>query len=266
VPDIQNVSGVITFDDLLALTTPPGQEVTVGVLNPGVALHDGTVRYQLLAGGAVAIEAAHWGFAAGVLTLDPATLRFDAPTSTVMLRLSEVDAMEVVRTLSIKDITIDGKVQGQFPVVLSATAAVVTNGTIEAVGPGSLAYTGAAGEDVGGLGQVAFDALRDFRFESLSAIINGDLAGDIDVDVQMSGLHPGKALDLSPIVHLPGGGRATAENVPFMFNVAIHAPFRQLVDTSQGILDPRRYVRTVKPSEAPVPETPPVDPVAPPSP
>ena len=241
VPDIREVRGSVVFDDLLAFSTPPGQTVQVGVVNPGVALEDGTVRYQLLPGGRIAVEAAQWDFASGVLTLDPTVITLGQGRSMLMLRLSAVDAGAAVRALQIKDLIIEGEVEGVFPVLLSPSAAVITDGVLQATAPGRLAYIGPAGEGMGGLAQIAFDALRDFRYQSLRATLNGDLAGDIDVDVQMEGLHTGEDLDLSEIIPLPGT-RATADDVPFQFDISVHAPFRELVNTGAGINDARRYL------------------------
>jgi hypothetical protein len=46
-PIVNDVRGEVLFDDLFALTTPPGQEITVGVLDPGIAVRNGRVRFQL---------------------------------------------------------------------------------------------------------------------------------------------------------------------------------------------------------------------------
>jgi hypothetical protein len=256
------VSGRVVFDDLLAFSTPPGQEVAAGIVNPGVALEDGTVRFQLLPGGRMAVEAAQWDFASGVLTLDPTVITLGQGRSLLMLRLSAVDAGAAVRALQIKDLIIEGEVEGVFPVQLSPSAAVITDGVLQATAPGRLAYVGPAGEGMGGLAQIAFDALRDFRYQTLRATLNGDLAGDIDVDVQMEGLHVGEDLDLSEIIPL-AGARATADDVPFHFDISVHAPFRELVNTGAGIGDARRYLpRAIEEATEPEAE-PPLDPSGP---
>jgi translocation and assembly module TamB len=259
VPDIRGVEGSIVFDDLLTFSTPPEQEVAIGVFNPGVALRNGAVRYQLLPGGVVAVEDARWQFAAGALRLDPTTINLTGGTAPLMLRLEAVDAQEAINALGIKDLTVVGQMEGVFPVALSASAAVITNGELRATGPGRLAYTGPIGDGMSSFADLAFDALSDFQYDDLALIINGDLAGDVDIDVRLSGLHAQDEMDLSPLFPLPGGARATADNVPFQFNIAIHAPFRKLVDTGAGIADPRILVRRAQRQN---PATPPLDPPA----
>src|SRR3546814_8938232 len=44
---VHNIKGRIVFDDLLGLSTPPGQVATIGEMNPGVSVKDGVIRYEL---------------------------------------------------------------------------------------------------------------------------------------------------------------------------------------------------------------------------
>jgi hypothetical protein len=265
VPDIRAVQGVVVFDDLLRFSTPPGQTVTVGVVNPGVAVRDGAVRFQLLPGGVVRVEDARWQFAAGQLILDPTDIPLSGGDAPLMLRLNEVNAQAAIEALGIQDLTIDGRVEGVFPVMLSASAAIIADGQLRAVAPGRLAYTGPAAEGMTSFADLAFDALSDFRYDDLTVVMNGDLAGDVDIEVRLSGLHAQDNMDLSSLFPLPGGTRATADDVPFRFSIAIHAPFRQLVDTGAGIADARVIVRrTQRPQATDTP--PPLDPPAPRSP
>jgi hypothetical protein len=266
VPDIRAVRGTVAFDDLMSFTTGPGQTVSIGVLNPGVALRDGAVRYQLLPGGIVAVEDARWQFAAGELTLDPTQISLAGGAAPLMLRLTEVDAQEAIDALGIQDLTLEGRVEGVFPVVLSASAAVITDGQLRALAPGRLAYTGPMGEGLTSFGDLAFDALSNFQFDDLRVVLNGDLAGDVDIGVELTGLHAQDDMDLSSLLPLPGGARATADNVPFQFAIAIHAPFREIVDTGAGIADARLLVRRALRRQSTTPPAPPLDPPAPRSP
>ncbi|HEX7741183.1 MAG TPA: exoprotein, partial [Sphingobium sp.] len=44
---VEGLSGQIRFTDLIGLVTAPGQEARIGMVNPGIEVRDGVVRYQL---------------------------------------------------------------------------------------------------------------------------------------------------------------------------------------------------------------------------
>jgi translocation and assembly module TamB len=75
IPIVNDVRGEIRFDNLWELTTPPGQQVTIGELNPGVSVTNGRVNFQLLSDERVAIERAEFDFASGTLAMRRRRLR-----------------------------------------------------------------------------------------------------------------------------------------------------------------------------------------------
>ena len=73
---VTGMSGTIHFTDLLGLTTPPGQVLTVKSINPGILVENGVIRYQLLPNQLVKIERGEWPFMGGRLILDETVLNF----------------------------------------------------------------------------------------------------------------------------------------------------------------------------------------------
>jgi len=72
---VTGLKGQINFTDLLGLVSAPHQEATVAEINPGVAVTNGVVHYQLTGQSRVRVEDAMWPFAGGTLRLDPSELR-----------------------------------------------------------------------------------------------------------------------------------------------------------------------------------------------
>ncbi|HEX7875453.1 MAG TPA: exoprotein, partial [Sphingobium sp.] len=70
---VEGLSGQIRFTDLIGLVTAPGQEARIGMVNPGIEVRDGVVRYQLEPGQKVHIEGGGWPFSGGRLVLLPTT-------------------------------------------------------------------------------------------------------------------------------------------------------------------------------------------------
>ncbi|MBC7767572.1 MAG: YdbH domain-containing protein [Phycisphaerales bacterium] len=239
IPIIENVNGEILFDDLFALTTPPGQQLSVGLLNPGVAVTNGRIRFQLQNEQRVAIEQAEFDFASGVLSMQPTTITLGSEETRFELRLSDVDASSLLATLNVPDLEATGRLEGAFPLLLTRRSAFIEGGVVRAQGEGgTISYTGAAGESATGVSRIAFDALRSFRYDSLSLTLDGDLNGDVVSSIEFSGRNTGTPVDLGPIAPVPGLGSVTVRGVPFNFNVRVTAPFRRLAQTAATITDP----------------------------
>lgn len=237
IPIVENVRGAIHFDDLFALTTPPGQELEVGLVNPGIAVRDGRVRFQLLEGRQVAIEQARFAFAGGVLAMSPTTIAFGADETRFELTMHEVEAADLLAALRVPDLSVTGRIEGSFPITLTRRTAFIENGVLRALpGGGTIAYSGDAGAGATGAARVAFDALRSFRYDALEIHLSGDLSDEVVSSIQFSGENAGRPVDLGPIA--PGLGNVSVRGVPFRFNVQVTAPFRRLAQTAASIADP----------------------------
>ncbi len=247
IPAVTDVRGDIYFDDLFALTTPPGQRVTIGSLNPGITVTNGDVRFQLLPESRVSIEQAQFALGGGVLAMRPTTIELGADATEFELTLHDVDAGNLIRTLNIPDLTATGRVEGSFPLRLTRQNAIVHGGVLRALPPGgTLSYTGNAGQDAVGPARLAFDALRSFQYDQLALTLDGDLSGDVVSSIDFSGHNSGEAVDLGPIIQIPGLGHVTVRGVPFDFNIHLTAPFRRLAQTAASITDPGQIINNAR--------------------
>lgn len=250
IPVVNNVNGEVYFDDLFALTTPPGQFLRVGLLNPGVAVRNGRVRFQLLPQQQVAIEQAEFDFAAGTLAMAPTTITLGSDETQFELTLRDVDATELISALNVPDLRATGRIEGSFPVRLTRVSAYVEGGVLRAApGGGTIAYTGHAGDSATGASRLAFDALRSFRYDDLSLTLDGDLNGDVISSITFSGRNSGEPVDLGPVAPIPGLGSVTVRGVPFDFNVTVTAPFRRLAQTAASIADPGSLINRAEEQE-----------------
>jgi translocation and assembly module TamB len=243
-PIVEDVRGAVAFDDLFALTTPPGQQVSIGLINPGVAVRNGLLRFQLLPEQRIAIEHAAFDFAGGELAMQPATIRLGEEQTSIVLTFSDIDAERLIATLGIPDLSASGRLEGAFPLLLTARTAFVEDGVLRALpGGGTLSYTGDAGQTATGVTRIAFDALSGFRYDELTLTLNGDISGDVLTTIEFTGQNTGQAVDLGPIAPVPGLGRVTVRGVPFDFNVRITAPFRRLAQTAASLVNPGELLR-----------------------
>jgi translocation and assembly module TamB len=270
-PVVQDVRGAIYFDDLFNLTTPPGQNATIGLINPGLAARNGRVRFQLLPEQRVGIAQAEFEFASGVLAMSPTVVRLGEDETRIELTLRDVDAADLIANLNVPDLAATGRVEGTFPLRLTRQTAFIEGGVLRSQGDGGiLSYTGSAGDSVEGFSRVAFDALRRFSYDELTLTLDGDLNGEVLSSIEFSGRNSGEPVELSDMAAIPGVGSVRVRGVPFDFNVRISAPFRSLARTASTITDPGSLIERARGDETdaevdiqatPAPE--PVDPNAP---
>lgn len=243
---VTGLSGDIAFDDLALLTTPPGQAVTIRRLNPGVIVENGAITFQMLAADRVKMESAAWPFAGGVLSVDPQVVQIGKDEFRMTLSLNDVDVARLLKQLDLKDLTATGTVEGSFPLVFNSDGGAIDGvGVLRAApGGGTISYTGSAGGGLVGAPQIAFEALRSFAYDDLVLEISGQLDGELVSAIRFTGTNREPVgISTGPVVApIPGFGRVEATGLPFRFTVSVRAPFRRLMQTSDGIQDARPLV------------------------
>lgn len=234
-PIIDHVVGEIVFEDLFTLSTPPAQRLTIGRLNPGIAVENGVVQFQLLSEGRVAIEDARWPFASGALSVEPTTLTLGSAETRFRLILRDIDVAALLTQLRIPDLTATGRVEGEFPLLLTAKKAEIEDGVLRsAPGGGAIAYTGDAGESAEGAARIAFEALSAFRYDNLTLTLDGDLGGEVVTRINFTGVNQAPV----ELAEVAGGVPVVGpRGIPFRFNVGVTAPFRRLAATAAAVTD-----------------------------
>ncbi len=240
---VTGASGEIEFDDLIALTTPPGQQIKLAQVNPGVEVKEGVITYRLRRDQVVEIEHGRWPFAGGDLLLDPALLDFgQAKPRTLSFQVTALDAAKFIEQLKLENIAATGTFDGTLPIVFDATGGRIVGGQIVArAGGGTLAYVGdVSNAETNTLAKLAFDALKSIRYGNLAIDLDGSLDGEIVSLVRFDGVNQ------SPVA--PSGIVKSFIGLPFKFNIRVRAPFRGLVNTARSFQDPGLLLnRTVQP-------------------
>ncbi|WP_420138715.1 intermembrane phospholipid transport protein YdbH family protein, partial [Sphingomonas sp.] len=252
---VVGLKGKIHFTDLLGLVTAPDQEATVAEINPGVAVTNGVVRYQLIGDNRVQINAADWPFAGGNLSLDPATVAFGGAERRLTFRIRGLDAAAFVQQLDFPNISATGTFDGELPMVFDQAGGRIEKGQIVARGGGTIAYVGElTNAQLGMMGKLAFDALKAIRYSSLDITLDGRLDGEMVSLVRFTGIREATP-EQSLVTRL-------IRNLPFRFNIAIRAPFRGLVGSARSYIDPRLLLTQVPPSPKPTDAEPNIQPPA----
>ena len=240
---VQGLTTQLDFVDLINMRTAPGQAANVAEINPGVPVRDGALRYRLLDARRVEVEGGRWPFAGGELILDPTILDFDETQERRMtFHVKGVDAGLFLKEMAFDNLDATGTFDGTLPMIFDAKGGRIEGGELRARAGGRLAYVGEISrQDVGLWGNMAFQALKSLNYKNLTIRMSGPLAGEMITDVSFSGVSQGEGTKSNFLI------RRLAK-LPFVFNVRISAPFRQLLDSVQSWYDPSRLIERNLPS------------------
>ena len=240
---VEGMRGTIHFTDLLNLETAPGQQMSVASINPGILVENGTITYQLLPGQLVRIERGEWPFMGGRLILRETTLNFARPTAKrLTFEVVGLDANVFVSSMGFAELGATGIFDGVLPMIFDENGGRIVGGRLDSRPPGgSLAYNGVVNKaDLGMMGNIAFNALRDLRFNSMIIRLDGDLAGEFATRLAIDGVALGQTGTQKII-------RGLLAKIPLKMNVTIKGPFRALIATAKSFRDPRQQINDVLP-------------------
>ncbi|MGZ9190249.1 MAG: intermembrane phospholipid transport protein YdbH family protein [Nitrospira sp.] len=215
---VENLTSAITFERVWPPQTPPGQVLTVGRIDPGLEVSDGTARFQLDDRGRLRIEHAAFAFSGGTLSVDPLTLDPQADHHNMVFRAESLNLQEVLDAASVEAAHASGSVSGQIPVSLSPSGVAVNHATLAADAPGFLRYQptvppGALQQEDDGVALLR-DALTNFHYDRFAVTLDG-----------------GSSQEWQSTIHIAGSNPDVLEGHPFVLNVNLRVvPGEALVD------------------------------------
>jgi hypothetical protein len=240
---VTGMNGTIHFTDLLGLETAPGQMMTVATINPGILVENGVVRYHLLPDRLVEIERGEWPFMGGRLILQGTILNFAKPTAKrLTFQVVGLDAHTFVASMGFKELNATGTFDGVLPMIFDENGGRIVGGRLDSrPGGGSIQYNGVVNKaNLGTMGNLAFEALRDLRFKSMVIRLDGDLAGEFVTRSTIDGVGLGQTGTQKII-------RGLLAKIPLKLNLTIRGPFRALIATAKAFRDPRQIIEEVLP-------------------
>lgn len=190
---IEQVNGVIAIDRLVPLSTSPGQQLAVGLVDFGLPLTDGLLTFRL-APGQLAVEELHWQLAEGRIQATPFTIGSEGLRFTTTLSAEGLSLDQIFALTRLDGLTGKGTMHGTLPITVDGADAVVEGGELVSDRPGWVRYRpgvapaalGAAGDNV----NLLLQALDNFRYKELRLTLDGRTDADMDVGLHISGANP----------------------------------------------------------------------------
>ena len=192
---VAGVAGTVTLSSLSPPVIPAGQKLSVGLLDVGIPLTDGTLLFGYGRDGRLDVGRAEWRWAGGTLRADPFKLAPAAPKGSVTLHADGIDAAKLLELIAVDGLEASGKLAGTLPVVFADDMVTLNGGVLESAAPGTLRYDPAnppaalKGEE-GSPTAMLMGALTDFRYDSLRITIDGQAGGELSAGLSLRGANP----------------------------------------------------------------------------
>jgi hypothetical protein len=189
----EQVNGVIALDRLAPPSTPPGQQLAVGLVNIGLPLTNGLLTFDLEPG-RLLVEQLRWQFAEGRIRAAPFTIGSEGMQFSTTLTAERLHLNQIFALAQLDGLTGEGTMHGTLPITVSGSEATITGGELVSDRPGWVRYRPdeapaalqAGGENV----NLLLQALENFRYETLRLTIDGRTDGDMDVRLHIAGANP----------------------------------------------------------------------------
>ncbi|GEM_PF-4441937 len=193
--DVYRLSGQLAFSDLLGAQTYASQKLQVEELRftPTIVLRDGELTMSLLGPDAFYLESAAWPFVGGEVAIEPTVWRFDSQQQRVTVTAKEWELSRLLGLFQVPDLDVRGRVSGEFPIEIIDANAYFRNARLRGVEDGLIRYDSKIARTAGqadDYAKMAFDALKNFEYKVLSVGANGNLTGDIVLELSLSGNNP----------------------------------------------------------------------------
>ncbi|WP_374570724.1 YdbH domain-containing protein [Phenylobacterium sp.] len=216
---VAGLSGTVRFDSLIPLVTAPGQHLHVDRIDSMAALTNASLDFQLV-DTELKIAAGSVDVGGGRVELEPATAPLDGKPFEGAAKIEGVQLAGIVAKSPFADrVSIDAKVSGRLPFVISKDGVRFIEGKLDADQPGRLSIHREALVDVAAKGgqaavadglpapaapqetntvtEFAFQALEYLAFDDLAAEVNSLPNGRLGVLFKIQGAYePPKEQDL----------------------------------------------------------------------
>lgn len=192
---VAGVNGVVALSSLWPPVVPDGQRLAVALLDVGVPLTDGVIRFGYGRDRRVDVDEARWRWGGGTLKADPFELSPTAPKGLVTLHADGVDLGELLGLIRVDGVSASGRLSGSLPVRIGEGGVRLEGAVFDGTQPGTLRYApaepppGLSGPE-GSPTQLLLGALSDFRYDSLRLTLDGEAGGELRAGLSVRGTNP----------------------------------------------------------------------------
>jgi hypothetical protein len=213
---LKDVGGVIVFDSLSPLTTPPDQAIYIGYADVGVPLESGRLVLHVKPGPIVRAEANGFDLYGGQVYVDP--LDYDPSDDQIglVLGVAGVRIEDLLAPARLGTLEATGVLDGRIPIVVRDGELVISGGVLESVSGGRIRYipeeVGEAVSKVDRGTALFLDAVSNFEYSVFRVTIDEAEDEDMVLGLEIKGSNP-----------------TVYKGVPIVLNIAISGEVREVL-------------------------------------
>lgn len=217
---LENVAATITFDSLFPLSTPPNQEIHIGLLDIGVPLTQGRVEFQIQADGAIRAALRELDFFGGRIETDTIAIPSNLDGFSIPLRVTGVRLESLFALAEIGGLEATGTLNGTLPLVIVNGVVALRHGVLEsAPGGGAIRYRpqsiGPALADANEGMKLFLQLVHDFTYDSVRVTLDEDPSGGV-----------------SSRFEIRGSNATVYDGIPVELNISMSGPLRDILHQS----------------------------------
>ncbi len=171
------------------------QEIRVDLLDIGIPLRNGLIRFHTRKAPAVHFEQVRFAWGDGSVGIEPFAVRLDrlAAEHAIVLTCSEIGLNALFDLISIDGLEGTGSLGGRVPLHILGSEVTIDQGSISTEAPGVLRYRPRekpAFFKKNSQTELLFEALQNFHYESLSIGVNGRTHDNLQLSISLAGANP----------------------------------------------------------------------------
>lgn len=189
----QGLETISRFSSLWPPRSDGVQDIYLDLLDPGLPLTAGKIRYSLPGDGTLRLETARFDWAGGILAMPPTAIDPTSPRHEFILTAEGISLSNLFQVLAVDGLTGIGRLRGRLPVRIEGDRILITGGVLQSEN-GNLRYRPAEGANplalAGDSPELLARALDDFRYRSLKITLDGELTGKLNIRLSLDGANP----------------------------------------------------------------------------
>jgi hypothetical protein len=191
---MERLNTLITFDNVMPPSTPPGQLVAIAGIDAGLPMRDALISLALDPDGILVLESAAMKFAGGEVTSGRASWTVGGDPDPIQLTVTGVDVGALFALADMDDLTATGTLDGTIPVRFANGDLIIEDANLASRQPGELHYLP---EDVpAGLGaddasiDLVLEALSNFHYQRIRVDLDRAAGGETVIGLHIAGANP----------------------------------------------------------------------------